>query len=174
MKQNLSRVLKRKLPALKRLFASDPRVLGVFLFGSQADGTATPRSDIDLAVLFEREISLDEQLTFEVAVCDVLGVYDDVDIVNLNRASLPFRFRALSGKLLYERDDVRVSDFIEETIIEQRDYNWFMLRFNEDYLVGLRRKYAQFRQRKDHRAHQDNRNQSARTRNATWQVVRGF
>ncbi|MBI5305341.1 MAG: DUF86 domain-containing protein [Chloroflexi bacterium] len=41
MKRNLARLLKQKLPALNKVFAGDPHVLGVFLFGSQADGTAT-------------------------------------------------------------------------------------------------------------------------------------
>lgn len=51
MRRNLPRVLKQKMSELKKLFARDPRVLGVWLLGSQADGTATPRSDIDFAVL---------------------------------------------------------------------------------------------------------------------------
>ena len=115
-RRNLARVLKQKTAALKRLFASDPRVLGVFLFGSQADGSATPRSDIDLAVLFDHNLSLKEELEFEVAVSLVLGT-DDVDIVNLNCANLLLRSRAIRGKLLYERDYVHVSDLIERTLI---------------------------------------------------------
>jgi len=121
MKRNLARVLKQKMPALKKLFANDPHVLAVFLFGSQTDGTATARSDIDLAVLFDRDLELNEELAFEVAVSDTLNT-DDVDVVNLNRASLLFRFRAVAGKLLYERDFVRVADFIERTLIERRDF----------------------------------------------------
>jgi uncharacterized protein len=121
MKQDRARVLEQKLTQLKHLFADDPRVLGVFLFGSQADGTATPRSDIDLAVLFDCELSLNEELAFETAVSTVLDT-DDVDVVNLNRAKLLFRFRAISGKLLYARDMVRVADFVERTLIARRDY----------------------------------------------------
>lgn len=121
MKPNLARVLKQKTPALKKLFASDPRVLGVFLFGSQADGTATSRSDIDLAVLFNRELSLREELSFESSISQVLQT-DDVDVLNLNNASLLFRFRAVSGALLYARNDLIVSDFIERTLIEHRDF----------------------------------------------------
>jgi predicted nucleotidyltransferase len=121
MKRNLPRALSRKLPQLKKIFASDPRVLAVFLFGSQADGTATPRSDIDLAVLFDREIDFKEELAFEVKVSLLLRTHD-VDVVNLNRASLPLRFRAIAGILLYERDFVRAADFIEQTLIEQRDF----------------------------------------------------
>ncbi len=171
MKRNLSRVLKQKLPTLKRFFAGAPRVLGVFLFGSQADGTATLRSDIDLGVLFDRDLTLDEELAFQVAVCDALGAYDDVDIVNLNRATLPFRFRAIAGKLLYERDDVRVSDFIERVLIEYPDYEWFMVRFNEDYFAGMRQDYGKFRPTPHQRTSQNHRKQPARTRSQTRSIV---
>ncbi|MDE3088424.1 MAG: nucleotidyltransferase domain-containing protein [Chloroflexota bacterium] len=136
MKRNLARVLKQKLPALKRLFASDQRVLGVFLFGSQADGSATPRSDVDLAVLFDRDLEFKEELAFEVAISNVLHT-DDVDVVNLNRASLAFRFRAISGKLLYERDRVRVSDFVERTMIEHRDFEPRAQAAIRDYFATL-------------------------------------
>ena len=154
MKRNLSRVLKQKMPALKKLFARDPRVLGVFLFGSQVDGTATARSDIDLAVLFDRDLELNEELAFEVAVSEVLGT-DDVDVVNLNRASLLFRYRAIAGKLLYERDYVRVSDFIERTLKEYPDYQWFLDRFDEDYFAGMRQDYGKFRYSPHQRTPQD-------------------
>lgn len=136
MERDLSRVLKQKLPALKRLFASDPRVLSVFLFGSQADGSATSRSDIDLAVLFERELVFKEKLAFEVAVSNVLRT-DAVDVIDLNRASLAFRFRAISGKLLYERDSVRVSDFVERTMIEHRDFEPRAQAARHDYFATL-------------------------------------
>jgi predicted nucleotidyltransferase len=171
MKRNLSLTLKRKLPALNKLFARDPRVLGVFLFGSQADGTATPRSDIDLAVLFDRDLTLDEELTFQVAVCDTLGVYDDVDIVNLNRASLLLRHRAIAGNLLYERDCVRVSDFIERILIEYPDYEWYLDRFNEDYFAGMRQDYDEFRYRKNQRTSKNHRKQPATTRSKARQVI---
>ena len=137
MKKNLARVLKQKLPKLKMFFASDPRVLAVFLFGSQADGYATPRSDIDLAVLFSRNLALDEQLTFEVALCDILKVYEKLDVVNLNRANLSFRFRAIGGKLLYQRDFVKVSDFIEKTLIERRDFAPRLRTRQRDFLIAL-------------------------------------
>jgi predicted nucleotidyltransferase len=132
----LSLVLKRKLPALNRLLESDPRVLGVFLFGSQVEVSATPRSDIDLGVLFNHELTLNEELAFEVAVSEVLGT-DDVDVVDLNRASLLFRFRAIAGKLLYERDYVRISDFIERTLIEYRDFEPRAQAALRDYFAAL-------------------------------------
>jgi predicted nucleotidyltransferase len=136
MNRNLSRGLKQKTTALKRLCARDPRVLGVFLFGSQADGTASPRSDIDLAVLFERDLDLREELTFESAVSLALGT-DDLDVVNLNRANLLLRFRAIAGKLLYARDETRVADFTEDTLIAYRDFEPRAQAALRDYLVTL-------------------------------------
>jgi predicted nucleotidyltransferase len=136
MKRNLSRVLKQKLPALKKFFASDPHVLGVWLFGSQTDSTATAQSDIDLAVLFDHDIDLKEEIQFEIAVSNILKT-DAVDIVNLNRASLLFRFRAVAGRLLYERDFVRVANFIEQTLIAYRDFEPRAQRALRDFFATL-------------------------------------
>lgn len=97
MQRDLRAVLKRKLPELKRLFQRESHVVGVWLFGSQADGTATEYSDIDLGVLFDRELTWSEQIGFEVAVCDILGT-QDVDVVDVNRVKLRMRFRVLVGK----------------------------------------------------------------------------
>jgi predicted nucleotidyltransferase len=124
------------MPALKRTFKADARVLGVFLFGSQADATATLRSDIDLAVLFDCDLALADELKFEVAVSDALGT-DEVDVVNLNHANLLLRFRAISGKLLYQREETRVSDFVERTIIEYRDFEPRAQAALRDYLAAL-------------------------------------
>ncbi len=136
MQQNPALILQRKLPALKRLFEDDPRVLGVWLFGSQADGTATSRSDIDLGVLFDRELTFKEELAFEVVVSEMLGI-DDVDVLDVRRANLLFRFRVIAGELLYERDYERVSDFIERTLIEYRDFEPRAQAMLEDYLATL-------------------------------------
>ncbi|MBC7227063.1 MAG: nucleotidyltransferase domain-containing protein [Thermoflexales bacterium] len=118
-----------------------PNVLAAFLFGSQVDGYATPESDIDLAVLFEREPSLQEELDLGVALCEALGT-EKVDLVNLNRAHLLLRHRAISGHLLYERDPVRVSDFIEETILRYIDYEPDLRAFYRDYDQTLEEAYG--------------------------------
>ena len=135
METELSAALQEKLNALTPLFDNDQRVLGVWLFGSQSDGTATEQSDIDLAVLFDRELNFDEELAFEVAVSEALKT-DDVDVLNLNWANLRMRFRGIAGKLLYERDFVRVADFVEETLIEQRDFYPRAQSMLRDYMVA--------------------------------------
>lgn len=161
VKKNLARLLKQKLPALRKLFASDPRVLAVFLFGSQADGTATARSDIDLAVLFGRDLDFKAELDFQVALCDVLEIYEKVDVVNLNRVPLRLRYRAISGKLLYARDEVPVADFVERTLIEYPDCKYRLDRFNAEFLKSLKDEYAHLRHRPHHRTHKNHRKQFA-------------
>jgi predicted nucleotidyltransferase len=136
MRRNNARRLEARIIALKKRVARDPRVLGVFLFGSQADGYATSRSDIDLAVLFDHDLSLEQELTFEVATSQALGT-DSVDVLNLNRANLLLRFRAISGQLIYERDEERVADFIEQTLIEHRDFEPRAQAALRDYIATL-------------------------------------
>lgn len=163
---NLAITLRRKLPELKRLFEKEPLVLGVWLFGSQADGTANEWSDVDLAVLYDREASWNEQMGFEVAICEILGT-QDVDVVDLRRVNLELRHRALSGRLLYERDYVRVSDFLEETLVKYPDYAYALERFNEDYFEGMRQDYAKYRFKAHRRTSKNNRGKPKATRSAT-------
>ncbi len=155
MKPDLRLVLKRKLPALKRLFAKNPLVVGVWLFGSQADGTATRESDIDLGVLFARQVTLDEHLTLEAAIDEILQS-GDFDVVDAQRVDLRMKHRIISGKLLYDHDAVRVSDFIERVLREYPDYYYYWKRFNEGYFEGMRQDYARFRPRQNRGTPQNN------------------
>jgi|YNPNPStandDraft_1061719.scaffolds.fasta_scaffold03579_11 predicted nucleotidyltransferase len=132
------------LPQLRKLRESlgrYPNVLAVFLFGSQVDGYATPQSDIDLAVLFERDPDLEEELALGAALCQILET-ERVDVVNLNRAHLLLRHRAICGRLLYERDAERVSDFIESTIRRYVDYAPDLAAYYRDYDRALEEAYG--------------------------------
>jgi predicted nucleotidyltransferase len=164
MQKDLRVTLKRKLPALKRLFANDPRVLGVWLFGSQAEGTATRYSDIDLGVLFMREVTLDEHLTLEAAIDAILGS-GDFDVVDVQRVKLPLCARIVTGKVLYERDYAQVSDFIERTLIAYQDYALFLARYYKDYFEGMRKDYVRFRPQTPQRTARSYGGKSAAARN---------
>jgi predicted nucleotidyltransferase len=97
-----------RLSTAVRDFFSDapPGVVAVYLFGSRARETATPRSDVDVAILYAQPpapslegIPLDTEADLE----RVLGV--PVQVVVLNQAPVDLVHRVLrDGKLLLDRD----------------------------------------------------------------------
>lgn len=141
MNNDLGRRLTDRLPQLQDLFTCHANVLAVFLFGSQVDGYATSHSDIDLAVLYEQAPSLKEELALGVAVSESLGT-ERVDLVNLNRAKLLLRHRAICGRVLYERDADRMSDFIEFTLRRYVDYAPRLEAYYRDYDQALEEAYG--------------------------------
>jgi predicted nucleotidyltransferase len=93
------------LPALREAFIHHGVVLA-YLFGSQAEGTARPSSDIDLAALLRpgtpRERFFDVRLSLMNAVMDVLHT-DKVDLVILNEATPLLMHQVVKfGRVLYE------------------------------------------------------------------------
>jgi predicted nucleotidyltransferase len=126
---------------LRRVCAGEPRVLAVFLFGSQINGYATPHSDVDLAILLEEEPTLEEWLGLEVKLCQALG-RDDLDLLSLGRASISLRFRAISGRLLYERAPDRVSDFIQRTLVEYYDFQPVLETYQREFARSLEQDYG--------------------------------
>ncbi|WP_376790958.1 nucleotidyltransferase domain-containing protein [Thermoflexus sp.] len=104
-------------------------------------GYLSPESDVDLDVLFDRDPSLEEELDVGAAAEEALGM-ERVDIINPNRAHLLLRYRAIGGLLIYERDPIRASDFIEETIIRYMDYEPDLRAVYRDYDRALEEAYG--------------------------------
>lgn len=93
--------------------ARDPRVVAVYGFGSLAHGGGGPRSDVDLAVLLDREVSLADELRLRAEVTRELH-RDDVDLVVLDRAPPLLRYEVTAtGRCLYARD-LEAADRFEE------------------------------------------------------------
>ncbi|MBI5850029.1 MAG: nucleotidyltransferase domain-containing protein [Planctomycetes bacterium] len=80
-----------------------PDLLGVWLFGSRARGTARTDSDIDVAVLGRRPY--DTVLVFETGLELSATALLDVDLLDLRDTSVVFRKQvAEHGKLLWTSD----------------------------------------------------------------------
>jgi uncharacterized protein len=93
------------LPELRDVFVQHGVVLA-YLFGSQAEGTARPSSDIDIAVLLPpgtpREQFFDRRLSLINAAMDVLHT-SKVDLVVLNEAGPLLMHQVVKfGRVLYE------------------------------------------------------------------------
>ncbi|MEW5961256.1 MAG: nucleotidyltransferase domain-containing protein [Chloroflexota bacterium] len=130
-----------QLNQLQKTCANESQILAVFLFGSYVDGYATPRSDIDLAILLSASMTLPERLALEVSFCEVLG-REDLDIIVLNDASISLRFRAISGHLLYERTPDRVSDFIQRTMLDYYDFQHILKTYQREFAASLEQDYG--------------------------------
>jgi predicted nucleotidyltransferase len=75
----------------------------LWLFGSQAKGTARTDSDVDLAALFSRHVRVEDVLTARADLAQLLG--REVDLVDLRRASPILGHQVVrDGRLLMDRD----------------------------------------------------------------------
>lgn len=106
-------------PNLPELFESMqrrlPRLLGVWLFGSEARGTARPDSDLDLAVL--GAAPFDTVQVFDLGL--ELGVLArrDVDLVDLRRLPIVLQKEVLLGGRRVAEFDVKGCDAYESDAI---------------------------------------------------------
>jgi len=120
------RVIKNPL-LVKKLRKEKVGIL--YLFGSEVEGIASSHSDIDLGVVFT-------ETKFLKRAKDSLGIYirlydfisdvfphREVDIVFLQRASLPLQFEAVTkGKILYEVSPYFRARYTERVIKEYVDF----------------------------------------------------
>lgn len=96
----------------------DPRVVAVYGFGSRARGEAGPASDVDVAVLLDRRLSLADELRLRSRVVEELH-RDDVDLVVLNHAPPLLRCEVVAaGRRLFARDDEAADRFEARAAME--------------------------------------------------------
>ena len=97
-----------RLPAVLREHL--PGLLGVWLFGTWGSEHERPDSDIDLAVLAERPLTLEERLA---ALEGLSALTDrDVDLVDLTRNDAIIRIQAIAhGRRIYCADAERCDRF---------------------------------------------------------------
>lgn len=125
------------------------RRLGVavlYLFGSHAEGLATPASDVDVGVLFSRDtLPLPENKTeLYNALYDVftdmfdMSGFRDIDIIFLDHAPLELKFDVVThGRVLFETDpDIRLN-FEERVASLYRDFRPLLDEFNRGVLQRI-------------------------------------
>jgi len=105
--QNLSRA--EVAERLRAFAAADPRILALYLFGSRSRGEETARSDVDVGVLFDREVSLRDRLAIEDEIERRLGM--PVDLVDAGRASAFLALDIVRGEQLFCGDPDRCDEF---------------------------------------------------------------
>lgn len=93
-----------------------------YLFGSQADGTAGPISDIDIGVLLADSLSSREFFSRRLRlISDLIALFhaDHVDVIILNQAPPAIRFNVIKlGRIIHNEDEARRVRFEAKTMNE--------------------------------------------------------
>jgi uncharacterized protein len=110
-----------------------PKARLIYLFGSQADGSATASSDIDIAVLLDKKI--DSVARFDLQETLAIVLNQDVDLVDLLTASTVLQNQIImNGELLVGSED-------EQTKFEMQIMSMYQ-HLNEER-AGLLQDYLQ-------------------------------
>lgn len=91
-----------------------------YLFGSRATGTAGPRSDADVGVIFDPPLGPRDLSILQEALSDAAGA--EVDLVDLRSAPPLLRYEAISrGQRLLVRDDGERTAFEARAMLDYMD-----------------------------------------------------
>lgn len=114
---------KRKQLIVNTLKQDIPKLQALYLFGSQSDGSATNKSDIDIAYLALEPLTSLERWDISQKLASLL--YCDVDLVELKETNTIFRYQILSTAERIYGEGYEVESF--ETLAYS-----FYLRFQEE------------------------------------------
>jgi predicted nucleotidyltransferase len=104
-------------------------ILAVYLFGSEAYGTVTGMSDIDVGIVLKNPKNLQDTLPLYNAVyVELAKVFSPtflrkLDVVFLQNAPIPLQYNAITfGRILYEEDPVKRADYEEKVVNHYLDF----------------------------------------------------
>lgn len=104
---------------VETVLAKDPDVILGYLFGSAAQGKMTQLSDIDVAVLVADRVSVGEVLDrIAEALSRALGT-DAIDVVGLNRAPEPLKYRVVRDGILLSSRSPRIRERFESDAVRR-------------------------------------------------------
>lgn len=99
----------------------------IVLFGSRAQGTSLPISDMDIGVKVSASENEYGKLQLELAGFFTSDAHPQIDIVLLDAASLTLKYRVIrDGKLLYQRNADLWPTFVEEVLSRYPDWKIYI------------------------------------------------
>jgi predicted nucleotidyltransferase len=128
--------IENKIENLKRYFSKQPNILGVWIVGSYGTKYQREDSDIDFAILFDRDTDDLEEMKFACDITEILNI-ENIDTINLRKAPITLQFKAIKGRNLYEADYIKVCDYIEYVIDNYGDKKYYLDKFERDYFAAL-------------------------------------
>ncbi len=119
---------------LEKYFKSfQPEIILAILFGSYGTEQQRADSDLDFAVLFKTQVDIYAEMRLLSGLTGLLGI-ENIDLVNLNKASIVVQHEVLAGKIIYEKDPIITSDYFEKVIKYYCDYAPVLNRFDREFL----------------------------------------
>jgi predicted nucleotidyltransferase len=114
-----------RLARLVHAWGDDSDIAAAYLFGSRARGSASARSDIDLAVILDGGLDADQRWSKRLDLLsrgtEILGT-DALDLVVLEDAPIVLAHRVLrDGRLLFELDPCRRTQIAEGVMCRYLD-----------------------------------------------------
>jgi len=121
----------KKIPLLISKLEKEDEIIALYLFGSAAQESLKPLSDLDFAVLTDKnKDSLNLHLKLIGIVSEIMNT-DDFDLVLLNNAPPRLAHNILkTGKLLFCKKKERLINFIEKNNIQYSDFKYYKDQFN--------------------------------------------
>ncbi|HHX60049.1 MAG TPA: nucleotidyltransferase domain-containing protein [Epulopiscium sp.] len=100
------------IPKLKGYFLQDENIIAVWIVGSYGTAYQRENSDIDFAILFDKGISVLDEMYYAGEITQILQI-EDVDLINLRKAPITLQMKALQeGRKIYEKDTIKTSVFV--------------------------------------------------------------
>ncbi len=89
---------------MKVEFSSHPSVILAYLFGSQAKGKTSQKSDVDIAVLLQEPVTESLKIKLELLQTLQEAGFDNVDLTILNESGSVLKYQVVkNGRLLFEK-----------------------------------------------------------------------
>ena len=133
--------VQEKVPVVVEKLANDVEIVALYSFGSLAENTLKPLSDLDFAVLLSNQLNSQQQFDKHL---ELLGLFnsvfgtDEIDLVVLNDVPPRFSFHITSkGKILICSDRPALIDFIEKIRKLYLDFKFFRDDFDKEFLRGI-------------------------------------
>ncbi len=133
--------IETNIPSLIDGISKIDEINALILFGSIAKGNRKPLSDIDLALLFKKDVKKEKYPNIEFLVFNIISSTlktEEFDLIILNNAPPKISYNILKeGKILFVKDKISFIDFKENIIKYYLDFKYYEDEFNRIFLEKL-------------------------------------
>jgi predicted nucleotidyltransferase len=131
--------IKEKLKYIKEVFLKyEEDIIVAYLFGSFHNGKASELSDIDIAVLYNKNISMDKVNEIEGLLFKDLTEFfntDEIDLINLNDVPITIQYGVLINKQrIYYSSKEKVIDFENHVVLNYLDIKPYHEEMNKAFI----------------------------------------